>query len=296
MSLSLCSTPKPFVGHIDLIQRNALASWTYLMAAEDVVLLGDEEGTSDAAREFGVRHVPEIARNDHGTPLVDDLFRHAESAARHKLVCYINADIVLMSDMLAAVARIPFDRFLMIGRRCDLDIDEPLDVGAPDWEDRIRRAAATRGRMHGPTGIDYFVYPRGLWGDLPPFALGRTAWDNYLVYRARLLQVPVIDASRVVSAVHQNHDYGHVRGGGEGAWKGPEAQQNLRLAGGLQRVFDIRDADWVLGPRRLARRRDVVHMRRWLERRRTLARDRGALVRDVRKSDPSGPGEPGPLS
>ena len=41
--------------------------------------------------------------------------------------------------------------------------------------------------------IDYFVYPRGMFGEIPQFALGRWYWDQWLVYRARRLGGALID-------------------------------------------------------------------------------------------------------
>ena len=49
-----------------------------------------------------------------------------------------------------------------------------------------------------------------------------------------------------VMAIHQNHDYGHIAAGKTGAWKGPEAQENFRLAGGYPGIYTIYDATHIL--------------------------------------------------
>lgn len=263
-TLTLFAVPKPFRGHIAVIQRNAIQSWTLLRPAGEVLLFGDEEGTAEVAAEFGVRHVPDVARNEFGTPLVNDLFEQAQRLATHDLLCYVNADILLMSDFLAAVRRIPFRRFLMVGRRWDVDIAEPWDFRPPDWERRLQSLLRERGQFHPPTGIDYFIFPRRLWPDLPPFALGRTAWDNWLIYRARSLRAPVIDATSCITAVHQNHDYAHFPGGEAGVWKGEEAQRNLEMAGGYIHLYTTLDANWLLTTRRLVPAWTKEHLlRRW---------------------------------
>ena len=59
--LTIFATPKPFRGHIAVIQRNAIRSWTLLRPACEIILMGNDEGTAEIAAEFGVRHVPEIA-------------------------------------------------------------------------------------------------------------------------------------------------------------------------------------------------------------------------------------------
>jgi hypothetical protein len=96
--------------------------------------------------------------------------------------------------------------------------------------------------LHPATGIDYFVYSSSLWGSIKPFAVGRTGWDSWLVYRARALRAPVVDATDAVMAVHQNHDYSHHADGASGVWQGGEASRNRELVGGHQYAFTIDDA------------------------------------------------------
>ena len=40
--LTIFATPKAFRGHFDIIQRNAISSWTKL--GVDVILMGDDAG------------------------------------------------------------------------------------------------------------------------------------------------------------------------------------------------------------------------------------------------------------
>jgi hypothetical protein len=94
--LTIFAVPKPFHDHIEVIQRNAIRSWTSLRPACEVILMGNEEGTAEVAAEFGVRHVPAVARNTFGTPLVSDLFQQAQQLSGRNLFCYVNSDIVLM--------------------------------------------------------------------------------------------------------------------------------------------------------------------------------------------------------
>lgn len=239
--LTLVSIPKPFHGHIATIQRNALRSWTRLGPEVEICLCGEDPGTREAAAELGIRHVPVIGRNAQGTPLLSDVLAQAERLATCGILGYVNADIVLLGDFLAAAREAVRRkrRFLLVGQRWDIDIRDPLSFGE-DWEPALRARLAAEGRLHAVTGIDYFVFPRGLWGAIPPFAVGRSAWDNWLIYRARALGADVLDATEAVTAVHQNHDYAHIPG--EAVWTGPEAAENLRLAGGDTHLFNLLDA------------------------------------------------------
>ena len=73
--LTIFTAPKPFTNpHIALIQRNAIRSWLSLGPQVEVILLGEEDGLAEAAAELGVKHLPEVARNASGTPLVSSMF------------------------------------------------------------------------------------------------------------------------------------------------------------------------------------------------------------------------------
>src|SRR5258708_5802556 len=115
--LTVFSIPKPFVeGHVSLIQRNALDSWRQLGPDVEVLLMGDDDGVAEAAAEYGVKHVGAAATNEYGTPLLDWAFRSAAEHASGEVVCYVNADIVLLDDFLAAVRRLPRSAYLAVGR------------------------------------------------------------------------------------------------------------------------------------------------------------------------------------
>ena len=265
--LTLFTTPKAFKGHAGIIQRNAIKSWSLLRPAPEIILFGDDNGTEEAALEVGARYAPDVARSDGGIPLVSDLFRRAEQLATNGLLCYVNADIVLMRDFMAATTTVAdYDGpFLMIGHRWDLNVDDSLDFGQ-GWEESLRETAVRDGRKHAPWGIDYFMFRRGLWSEIPPFSVGRTAWDNWLIYGARKEGAPIVDATGLVLAIHQNHDYGHDPQGEAGIWGGLEARRNIELLGGRDRVFTIEDATHILTEMGLRTRMKLSRLRRTLRR------------------------------
>ena len=243
--LTLFAVAKPFRGHFATIQRNAIASWARLRPACQILLLGDEAGIAEAAEEAGATHVPELGRNELGTPLVSSIFSEAEKHARFPYLCYVNADIVLLDDFLPAVQKTCEwnARSLTIGRRWDMDIAESLSWEA-GWEEALRARAGAAGKLHAHTGSDFFVFQRGFWGAMPDFVAGHCGyWDNWLIFRARKLGAPVVDATQCVTAIHQNHDRAAYHAGGEAraCWD-VERQRNYALGGGLGNACTVRDA------------------------------------------------------
>lgn len=238
--LTIFSTPKPFIGHINIIQRNALESWKRMGPEVEVILFGDEEGAAQAARDIGIRHEPDAHRTPSGAKSLPGLFGHAEQIASNDLLCYVNCDIILPHAFLEAVKQAASlnKPFLMVGQRWDTPITEPLDFSQPDWEERVLALARAKGKPMGVWFADYFCYTRGLCKDLPPLVIGRWYWDPWLVWKARTTPgAVVVDGSRAVTAIHQNHDYGYHPAGFKGVEGDADARRNKEIAGDGRRMY-----------------------------------------------------------
>jgi len=241
--ITLFSAPKPFTDpHIAVIQRNAIRSWTLLPEAE-VILLGDEAGLAQTARELGVKHLPDVAHNASGTPLISSMFELARKNSTSPLLCIVNADVILMPDFIEAAQRVAKlkDRFVLLSRRWDLDVTQPVEF-AEGWQNRLRSIVHAQGQLHRPAGSDFFLFPKSCYTDLPPFAIGRAGWDNWMICKARQEKWAVIDCTPAVMIVHQNHDYSHLPGG-EAPYTSPETNENIQMAGGVAAIrYTVLDA------------------------------------------------------
>lgn len=230
--LTIFTTAKPFEGHNGMIQRNALKSWTLLDPEVEVIVFGDDAGAAEVCREFGLRHEPHVERSALGSKRLDYIFMAAQRLARHDLICYVNCDILLTADFAAALRRTAQwnTRFLMVGRRWDTDITEPLDFSSARWQEDIIARARTTGYQRFYHNIDYFAFPRGLYAQIPPLVVGRVWWDHWLVGKAQGMGAAVVDVSEVVCAVHENHDYGYHPNGLAGVFQDEDACRNRDLA------------------------------------------------------------------
>lgn len=246
--LTIFATPKPFEGQIGIIQRNAIQSWLLLSPEVEVILIGDDLGTAETAREFGLRHVKQIERNETGAKYLSSIFTEAQNLARHAIVAYVNCDMMLMNDFLRAVEQVSAwrDRFLMVGRRWEIDIPEPWEFRASNWETRLRSNVLARGKRRSQHAVDYFVFPKGMYRDIPPLVIGRFWWDHWLIWRARSTPVPVVDATAEVMAIHQNHDYAYHPQGLQGVWYGREAMANRQVAGNGRHLATLDEATHLL--------------------------------------------------
>lgn len=242
--MTIFTAPKPFTDpHINIIQRNAIRSWRELGADVDVIVIGDEPGIAEAAKELGARHLPEVACSEDGTPLISSIFGLARENSEADILAYVNADIILLPDFVEMTKRVFEKRkeFLLVGQRWDLDVTEPIKF-ENGWQEQLIANLGERGEFHKPDGSDYFIFPRDIFVDIPEFRVGRAGWDNWMIYHAVKAPWPAIDATRSIKVVHQKHDYAHLPGG-EPHYRHPETFSNIELAGGRSKMCILLDAN-----------------------------------------------------
>ncbi len=242
--ITFFATGKPFEGHSGVIQRNALKSWKLLHRDVEVILFGDEAGVREICAELRLRHEPEARKHESGMKYLDYMFRRAQEIARNDFLCYSNCDIVQFLELIAAMekARAWRKEFLLVGRRWDTDVTDPVDFADAGWQEELKAKARTTGFQQSPDFIDFFVFPKGFYRDVPPLVVGRSYWDHWLVWRALQGGLPVVDASRYLTAVHQNHNYGYHPAGKQGTNEDSVAMRNLEMAGGKKHQRSLHDA------------------------------------------------------
>ncbi len=245
--LTIFTAPKPFTDpHIDLIQRNAIRSWQAMGPEVEVLLIGEEEGMAQVAKELSVRQLSNVQRNDLGTPLVSSIFHLAREASHSPLLAYGNADMLLFPETVDIANRVllQHSEFVLLGQRHDLDVTAPLEFSA-GWADRLRADVRARGHMHPMGGSDYFIFPRHLFTQIPKFAIGRAGWDNWMIYHAVSQPWPAVDATPKLMIVHQNHDYSHLKNT-DSHQRHPETFSNAELGGGMRNMYMLLDLKYQL--------------------------------------------------
>jgi hypothetical protein len=265
--LTLLAMPKPFDGHIGIIQRNAITSWTKLNPHPEIFLFGEEKGTAEIAAELQIGHLRDIHRNEFGTPLLGDLFRRAKEVIKTPMLGYVNCDIILLQEFQASIVAIQneFANFLAVTHRWEIDLRTPLKF---DAERPINLGHLPPGVAGHHTAIDAFVFTREMYADVPQLAIGRAWFDQWLIKDALLHGTPVVDITKVARAIHQNHDYAHIAGGQRGAYGGEEARRNLAIYGGVPHAFTLLNVTHELGAdrtiSRVRYRPQIYRVRQWL--------------------------------
>jgi hypothetical protein len=240
--LTIFSTCKPFSTEPNFTnQLNAIRSWKLLGA--QVLLMGAERGSEEAARLTGCKYLPGVKCNEYGTPLIPAMFAEADKRAKYDILCCVNADIVLLPDFVPAIKNLlAFRQFLMIGRRWNWERGTPpIRVGHPRYWDKIIRAEAWQcgHRKKATGGSDYFVYRKGMYKNrFLPLVIGTRRWDLWAIGDALQRSVPVVDATEDVLAIHQWHP--------EQPRAPEEVKRNMEIVGPKSCKATVNDATWHL--------------------------------------------------
>ncbi len=241
MKLTLFTLPRRFEGPFATIQHNALASWHALQPTPELILFGNEIGTAEAANRYRATHLPSLERNALGTPLVNHLFTAATLRTHTRYQGFVNTDIILDPGLTALTGQIMawHPRALIISRRWDFDLNEPIDFSNSAAFPALASRARHTGALYDHHGMDVFIFPTGQFDTMPPFSVGwpGAKYDNWLVYAARRAHLPVVDVSYALTNLHQNHPTGTPNPA-----KAKEHEISLDLLGGHGCCYNVLDA------------------------------------------------------
>jgi hypothetical protein len=226
--LTFFSIPKAFSTSFAAVQRNAICSWMAQKPKPEIILFGNEYGVKKIAKYYKLIHIDDVKLSSCGTPLINDAFSRIRILTENRILVYANCDIIFLSNLFPIIdeAYNKFgDKFVIVGRRIDINLNESLTFTNNTWKKRCESAMES-GILHQISGIDYFIFSKHVNLEMPEFVVGRPRWDNWTIGKFLKFDYAVIDATSSINALHQKHDFSHITDGYVGSRNGPEALQN----------------------------------------------------------------------
>ncbi len=226
--ISILSSFKPFDDADALRQKQALASWHLAFPGCEIIAFGLPSIPSAVMKKYSIRQVTNIPMYNERLVAIDAMLQKAANIGRYDLQMYVNGDIILGPDFCAALKKLPTEKFLCVGQRYDVNDGLP-EISSISKLERVVEDVRSKGSLHQPTGMDYFVFPRGAFDFVEHLYVGTVGWDNYMVGYALNRRMKVIDLTPSVVAVHQNHGYPTHPGGREEFENTEISQYNRKL-------------------------------------------------------------------
>ena len=149
-----------------------------------------------------------------GMPVLRRMFKDVmqDEMLHAPLYGYANADIVFtenFTESLLVILDYCLHKMLLVGRRKNYVIP-------PNWNPSEDKWVNESFYMHDYDAYaeDYFITTKDSfnWDAIPDFVVGRAGFDNWLVATAIKAEVPVIDASGAITAIHLSKEGYEVKG------------------------------------------------------------------------------------
>ena len=215
------------------IHRNTIRNWGLLSPDVIPVLFIDWNISSsvvDYARQWKWHIFPAPRMSNSGIPVLRHMFLEAQRLFNTTFYAYANGDILFdrnLTDTLHELKRLQKNvtNILVVGRRLNWKIQWQQNVSKLEEIGRYAKSA----KLFTPYAQDYFISSRNgyPWSTIPDFVVGRINYDNWLVVTAMKKKIPLVDATKTITALHQTD----FRGNREGFEAPTEKYFNVNLAG-----------------------------------------------------------------
>jgi len=230
--LTIVTTPKLLdVATNRLAFENAIRSWVHLSPRPEILVVG---GNREVIEKEGGRWIGGVRSTMQGRPYFDHFIEEAEVLASNDIIMYSTDHLILTSGIISAVRLVsetfPGD-FVIIGKRWGLDVQAQINFSDHNWESILWDRVIRTNSLGGNAAKDYMIFRRPFGLPIPNFIMGYPWYDTWFVWAALQAGYPVIDASNVITVVHQSHKF--VEGDVEARESTPGGQHNRRIGKSL---------------------------------------------------------------
>ena len=201
-SITLFTIPQDFEEEYDLIQRNAIKSWTLFNPEPDIFLLGNAPGIASIANELGLYYIPNIDQNSS----ISDIAKWLDRLVNNTILVYVNPCVILTEGLTQTIQEIynTQDHFFLTGQYRTIQTKEAIDFNDNQWQHQLRVMADKRGMPQRQLQDIYLVFTKQLLKQL--FVLDHNVeytWEQQLFYAAVRKYYPIIDGSPIITAFLQ---------------------------------------------------------------------------------------------
>lgn len=204
-----------------------------------LVLVSEEEGCAEVAQQMGAKHRPKVEKDSKGYDRLDKLIEEGEKEAPDGgAIALMNADCFPgphfhyhLQQLLEVVHSTSSRPYLIVGARYvwQQDAAPPYNPTMTTPQHYVDQYINKRNAVRDDA-LDFFVFRKGSFKGMPPFRVGRSRWDNWMMAHATRQQWTTVNGgyqNPLLYVIHPEHTREHQ-------FQGEEALQpyvhNERLA------------------------------------------------------------------
>jgi len=197
-TITLFTIPQAFENQYDLIQYQAIKSWTLLNPKPDIFLLGNAPGVASIANELGLYHLPNIEQN----ASISEIAKWLDRVINNTILVYINPNVILTDGFSQTIQDIynNQEHFLLTGQYRTIQTESVIDFNDTQWQHQLRVMADKQAMPQRQLQDIYLVFTKQLLKQL--FVLNPNVeytWEQQLFYAALRKYYPIIDGSPIIT-------------------------------------------------------------------------------------------------
>lgn len=200
--------PRPFKEPFLTPQINAINSWKKIHPDVEIFLINDEENSSKIFAKSNDIKCIDGKFSKYGSPLLKYALTEIKKQAKHNDILFLNTDIIYIDGFVTSIKAIRshYNQYFVVGRRMDIDLNQKIDFSVENYKS-VLIDLYNKGKLHNLSGLDFWLFSKNLFDDIPNFRIGKPGYDSWLLANAYKNSIPTIDASQTIRILHQNHYY-----------------------------------------------------------------------------------------
>ncbi|RKZ51022.1 MAG: hypothetical protein DRR16_17885 [Candidatus Parabeggiatoa sp. nov. 3] len=177
-TFTLFTIPQAFENQYDLMQWNAIKSWTLLNPKPDIFLLGNAPGIASITNELGLYHIPNIDQKSS----ISDIAKWLDRLVNNTILVYINPSVILTEDFAITIQDVynNQDHFFLTGQYRTVQTEGAIDFNDNQWQHQLRVMADKQSLPQGQLQDVYLVFTKQLLKQLFVSCEMRDATGNYI--------------------------------------------------------------------------------------------------------------------
>jgi hypothetical protein len=215
MKAAFFTTPKFFDQNNIVSQINSFTNVLSLKLTKTLTVFGEEGDQlgKKVASHLKIKWHTKYRTAPSGAPLLNDLFKTIiQIYPDADFYIYFNSDILFVSGLPDSLVHLNKKKggtpIFACGQRWDTDIIHELI----NWErmdlNNFQNKIKNNGNLHDSCGIDYFIFEKNTFHEMPDFIVARATYDNVIVGHSIINnKIMDWDLSETIFAAHQNHPY-----------------------------------------------------------------------------------------
>ena len=191
---------------IKIMQYNSINSWKWLDCEKEILVFNRESSIKEMCDELEIKNINDYESSDFSDLPTWRAMRNVacEFASENDIIVWVNSDIVFDDTLVHTINELKksgLDDFILTGKRKNWPIFWELNN-----KEEINKIEFDK--IGNEYEIDYFIYNKKHFSDLPKFFIARMKFDNYLMKLSIDSVEKTIDSTFAINSYHHEHGYG----------------------------------------------------------------------------------------